>query len=76
MRITININDNLNDNLRREAHNRGISVSRLVGEALNQHFLNERRRIAGRKVLELAGKTRVSKDADLILDEGRQDDRA
>ncbi len=76
MRITVNIPDNLNDNLRREAHNRGISVSRLVSEALSHHLLDSRRKAFGRKVLELAGRVRVSEEADAILDEGRHDDRA
>ncbi|MGA2401353.1 MAG: hypothetical protein ABSG91_06570 [Syntrophobacteraceae bacterium] len=76
MRITVNIPDNLNENLRREALNRGVSVSRLVSEALSRHFLDSRRKTIGRKVLELAGKGSVSEDADSILDEGRHDDRA
>ncbi len=76
MRITVNIPDKLNENLRREAHNRGVSVSRLVSEALSHHLLDSRRKAIGRKVLALAGRAKVSEDADSILEEGRQDDRA
>ncbi len=76
MRITVNIPDNLNDNLRREAQNRGVSISHLVSEALSHHLLDSRRKAFGRKVLELAGKAKVSEDVDLILHEGRRDDRA
>ena len=76
MRITVNIPDNLNDNLRREAHNRGISISRLVGEALSQYLLDARRKALGRKVLDLAGRAYVAEDVDAVLEEGRRDDRA
>ena len=76
MRITVNIPDSLNENLRREASNRGVSVSRLASEALSHYILDSRRKVLGRKVLELAGKTRVSEQEDSILDEGRRDDRA
>ncbi len=76
MRITVNIPDSLNENLKREASNRGVSVSRLASEALSHYILDSRRKALGRKVLELAGKAGVSEDADSILDEGRRDDRA
>jgi len=76
MRITVNIPDSLDENLKREASNRGVSVSRLGSEALRHYLLDSRRKALGRKVLELAGKTRVSEQVDSILDEGRRDDRA
>jgi hypothetical protein len=76
MRITVNIPDSLDENLKREASNRGVSVSRLASEALSHYLLDSRRKALGRKVLELAGKTRVSEQVDSILDEGRRDDRA
>ena len=68
MRITVNIPDSLNENLKREASNRGVSVSRLASEALSHYLLDSRRKALGRKVLELAGKTRVSEQEDSILD--------
>ena len=76
MRITVNIPDSLNENLKREAHNRGVSVSRLASEALSYYIVDSRRRALGRKVLELAGRARCLEEADSILDEGRRDDRA
>jgi len=76
MRITVNIPDKLNENLRREARNRGISVSHLVSETLSLHLFESRRKAMGIKVLQLAGRAKVSADADAILDEGRRDDRA
>ncbi|SPF43785.1 conserved hypothetical protein [Syntrophobacter sp. SbD1] len=75
MRITINVPDNLKENLKREAGNRNISVSRLVSEALDLYLLDSRRRALGKKVLDLAGKAKVSASADLILEKGRRDDR-
>ena len=76
MRITVNIPDTLNENLKREASNRGVSISRLASEALSHYILDSRRKALGRKVLELAGKAGVSGQADTILHEGRRDDRA
>ncbi len=76
MRITVNIPDSLNENLKREASNRGVSVSRLASEALSHYLLDSRRKALGRKVLELAGEASVSEQVDSILDEGRRDDRA
>lgn len=76
MRITVSLPDKLSENLKREAHNRNISVSRLVSDALERYLLDLRRKALGKKVLDLAGEAHVSPDADSILDEGRRNDRA
>ena len=75
MRITISIPDKLNDNLKRTAANRGMSVSRLVAEAVEQYLIVQRRRALGEKALALVGKVHVAPDIHEMIEEGRRDDR-
>jgi metal-responsive CopG/Arc/MetJ family transcriptional regulator len=75
MRITITIPDKLNENLKRTAANRGMSVSALVSEAVEHYLIVQRRRALGEKVLALAGKVHVAEDIYDQIEEGRRDDR-
>jgi metal-responsive CopG/Arc/MetJ family transcriptional regulator len=75
MRITINIPDKLNENLKRAAANRGMSVSGLVSEAVDHYLIVEQRRTMGEKALELVGKVHVDKNIHEMIEEGRKDDR-
>ena len=74
MRVTVSLPDKLSDNLKRAAANRGISISSLVAEAVEQHLITQRKRALGRKALGIAGKSRVAPDVYEMLDEGRRDD--
>jgi metal-responsive CopG/Arc/MetJ family transcriptional regulator len=76
MRLTISIPDKLSDNLKRAASNRGISVSSLVAEAVEQYLIVQRRRVLGKKALNLVGKVHVAPDIHDMIEEGRRDDRA
>jgi metal-responsive CopG/Arc/MetJ family transcriptional regulator len=76
MRMTVSIPDKLSDNLKRAASNRGISVSSLVAEAVEQYLIVQRRRALGEKALTLVGKVHVASDAHDMIEEGRRDDRA
>ena len=75
MRMTVSIPDKLSDNLKRAASNRGVSVSSLVAEAVEQYLIIQRRRALGKKALTLAGKVYVAPDVLDIIEEGRRDDR-
>jgi len=76
MRLTVSLPDKLSDNLKRAASNRGISVSSLVAEAVEQFLIVQRRRALGKKALALVGKVHVAADALDVIEEGRRDDRA
>lgn len=75
MRITINLPEKLNENLKMAAANRKMSVSGLVAEAIEQYLIVQRRRALGQKALDLVGKVRVALDIHEVIDEGRRDDR-
>jgi len=76
MRITITIPDKLNENLKRAAANRGMSVSALVSEAVEHYLIVQRRCTLGEKVLDLAGQVQVAGDVQELIDAGRRDDRS
>jgi metal-responsive CopG/Arc/MetJ family transcriptional regulator len=76
MRLTISLSDKLSDNLKRAAANRGISVSGLVAEAVEQYLIVQRRRALGNKALALAGKVYVAPDVHDMIEEERRDDRS
>lgn len=76
MRITISIPDKLNDNLKRAAANRGVSISRMVTEAIEHYLIEQQRRTLGKKALALVGKVHVAADIHDLIDEGRRDDRS
>jgi antitoxin VapB len=76
MRITVNIPDEVGENLKRAAQNQGTSISGLVASAVEHYLVVERRRALGYKLLDLAGKGVLSADVDRLIEEGRRDDRA
>lgn len=76
MRITVSLPDKLRNNLKWAAANRGVSVSSLVTEAVEQYLIMQRRKSLGKKALALAGKVHVAADIYDMIDEGRRDDRA
>ena len=63
MRITVHIPDILEKEIKKAAKNENRSVSSLIAEATKFYFKEKRRRQSGKKVLELAGKIKVSSDA-------------
>ncbi len=75
MRLTINISDKLSENLKREAANRGKSVSSIASEAIEHYLVAQRKLAMGQKVLDLVGKVEVPADIYDLIEEGRRDDR-
>jgi len=73
MRITTHIPDPIARDVKIMAENEKKSVSSLIAEALQYYITEKRKRRLGRKVLELAGKERVSPRADAELEAGRKD---
>lgn len=77
MRITVHIPDTLEKEVKRASKNENRSVSSLIAEATEFYLKERKRKQTGKKVLELAGKIRVSPDAlDELHSERRNDDRA
>lgn len=74
MRITFSLPDKLGQNLKRAAANRGVSVSRLVVNAIEDYLFKQRHEL-GKKALNLAGKVRVAADVQDVMKDGRKDDR-
>ena len=75
MRLTVHIGDDLGARLKAMAANEGQSVSAFVASALETHLAEQRRRRAGGRVLEIAGRRPPAADALDILEQGRSDDR-
>ncbi len=75
MRITFSLPDKLGQNLKRVAANRGVSVSSLVANAIEEYLFKQRRAL-GEKALALAGKVRVAADVQDTIEEGRKNDRS
>ncbi len=78
MRITTHIPDPLARDAKIMAENEKKSVSSIIAEALAYYITEKRKRKLGRKVLEIAGKVRVSPEVHKELERGRMDsnDRA
>jgi metal-responsive CopG/Arc/MetJ family transcriptional regulator len=78
MRITTHIPDPLARDAKIMAENEKKSVSSIIAEALAYYITEKRKKKLGRKVLEIAGKARVSPDVHRELEKGRMDsnDRA
>ena len=74
MRITVHIPDRLAEEIKTFAGNEKASVSSLAAEALEYYLTEKRKKALGLKVLELAGKDCVTKDAEKVIEEGRQED--
>lgn len=73
MRLTVHISEEMGKEVQRLAENEKESVSSVVAQSI-EFFIGERkRRHLGEKVLRLAGKTKVSRDALKQLHQGRED---
>lgn len=73
MRITTHIPDTIARDAKMMAENENKSVSSIIAEALAYYITEKRKRKLGRKVLEMAGKVKVSPDAHEELERGRMD---
>jgi len=73
MRITTHIPDPLAKDTKIIAENERKSVSSIIAEALTYYITEKRKKRLGRKVLEIAGKARVSPDVHKELEKGRMD---
>jgi len=78
MRITTHIPDALARDAKIMAENEKKSVSSIIAEALSRYITENRKKRLGKKVLEIAGKVRVSPEVHKELERGRMDsnDRA
>jgi metal-responsive CopG/Arc/MetJ family transcriptional regulator len=73
MRITTHIPDQIARDAKMMAENEKKSVSSIIAEAVRYYITEKRKRRLGRKVLEMAGKVRVSPDVHRELEKGRTD---
>jgi metal-responsive CopG/Arc/MetJ family transcriptional regulator len=73
MRITAHIPDPLARDTKIMAENEKKSVSSIIAEALAYYITEKRKKKLGRKVLEIAGKVRVSPEVHKELERGRMD---
>jgi metal-responsive CopG/Arc/MetJ family transcriptional regulator len=73
MRITTHIPDPLARDTKIMAENEKKSVSSIIAEALAYYITERRKKRLGRKVLEIAGKARVSPEVHKELERGRMD---
>jgi metal-responsive CopG/Arc/MetJ family transcriptional regulator len=73
MRITTHIPDPLARDAKIMAENEKKSVSSIIAEALAYYITEKRKKKLGRKVLEIAGKVRVSPEVHKELERGRMD---
>ncbi len=73
MRVTVHIKDGLNEEIKRVAANEHKSVSLLVSESLEFYIKEKKRRGLGNKVLELAGRAKVHRNALQHLDKERSE---
>ncbi|NWG02121.1 MAG: hypothetical protein HXY44_04595 [Syntrophaceae bacterium] len=73
MRITTHIPDPLARDAKIMAENEKKSVSSIIAEALTYYLTEKRKKKLGRKVLEMAGKVRVSPEVYKELERGRMD---
>jgi hypothetical protein len=73
MRITTHVPDQIARDAKIMAENENKSVSSIVSEAIAYYIAEKRKKRLGRKVLEIAGKARVSPDVHKELEKGRMD---
>ncbi len=76
MKITVHIPDILEKKIKKASKNEGVSVSSLVAKATEFYLTAKKKKKAGEKVLELAGKARVAPDTLKELQLERRNDRA
>ena len=73
MRVTVHIPESVSNEIKRTAGKEKKSVSSFIAEAVKYYIREKRRRELGLKVLELAGKARISGDVLKHLEEGREE---
>jgi len=73
MRITTHIPDPIAKDAKTIAENEKKSVSSFIAEALTYYITEKKKKKLGRKVLEIAGKVRVSPEIHKELERGRMD---
>jgi metal-responsive CopG/Arc/MetJ family transcriptional regulator len=73
MRITTHIPDHIARDAKTMAENEKKSVSSIVAEAVTYYIAEKKRKKLGRKVLEIAGKVRISPEVYRELERGRLD---
>jgi len=73
MRITTHIPDPIARDAKILAENEKKSVSSIIAEALAYYITEKRKKTLGRKILEMAGKVKVSPDIHKELERGRMD---
>jgi metal-responsive CopG/Arc/MetJ family transcriptional regulator len=77
MRITTHLPDPIARDAKTMAENEKKSVSSIIAEAVTYYIAEKKKKRLGRKVLEIAGKVRISPDVYKELEKGRleSDDR-
>ncbi|MBW2127536.1 MAG: ribbon-helix-helix protein, CopG family, partial [Deltaproteobacteria bacterium] len=60
MRITVHLPEELAREIRALAQSEGVSVSRFMAKSLEQYIRENRKRKHAQRILELAGKAKVS----------------
>ena len=73
-RVTVNMDEDVERNLKAIAKNRGVSVSSFVAEAVDFYVNEIKRRRLGKQVLDMIGKAGVTKETYECLDSERSDD--
>jgi len=73
MRITVHIPDALARDTKIMAENEKKSVSSIIAEALAYYITTKRKKKLGRKVLEIAGRVRISPEIHKELEKGRKE---
>ncbi|HJX30874.1 MAG TPA: hypothetical protein VJ624_03370 [Thermodesulfobacteriota bacterium] len=73
MRITANIPDNIGRVVKTFADNEKKSVSSVITEAVQDYILSKKKKESGRKVIDLIGKARISKDVHKDIETIRAD---
>lgn len=73
MRITTHIPDQIARDAKRMAENEKKSVSSIIAEAVTYYIAEKKKKRLGRKVLEMAGRVRVSPEVHKELEKGRMD---
>lgn len=73
MRITTHIPDPIARDVKIMAENEKKSVSSIIAEALAYYITEKRKKKLGRRILEMAGKVKVSPEIHKELERGRMD---
>ena len=73
MRVTVHIPERVNNEIKRSAEKEKKSVSSFIAEAVQYYIREKKRREIGLRVLDLAGKVKISGDALRHMEEGRDE---